>query len=249
MATSAAGRAVQQAVHRLSGVRLRHQSMQATVQEVADLTKASIPGASEVSVTLVVAKDGADTVASTGQLAVDLDERQYERGYGPCLDAARKRRVMHIEEMATETRWGDYTKEAVKHGARSSVSVPLALEEAPAITAGLNIYSTQAHAFDEESLRTAITWGHYAGSMLANVYAYDRARELIAQLATAMETRPVIDQAKGIVMRDRACTAEEAFELLVAASQRSNRKLRLVAQDIVDSVPRPSSAHKASNGE
>ena len=97
----------------------------------------------------------------------------------------------------------------------------------------------QAHAFGDEGLAAAITWGHYAESMLANMFAYDRARELVKQLATALENRPVIDQAKGIVMRDRGCTAEEAFDLLVSASQRTNRKLRLVAQDIVESVGGP----------
>nr|CAA9356112.1 MAG: hypothetical protein AVDCRST_MAG46-2926 [uncultured Nocardioidaceae bacterium] len=239
MATSDADRAAQQAFHRLSGLRLRHESMHSALNEVVNLTKTTLPGASEVSVSLV-AKDRADTVVSTGQLATDLDESQYQRGYGPCLDAARERQVMHIEDSATETRWGDYTKAAVEHGALSSVSVPLALEEAPMVTAALNIYSTQAHGFDDEGLAAAITWGHYAESMLANMYAYDRARELVKQLATALENRGVIDQSKGIIMRDRGCTAEEAFDLLVAASQRLNRKLRLVAQDVVNSTAKDS---------
>ena len=235
MAISDADRAAQHALHRLSGLRLRHESMHSALHEVVTLTKATLSGASEVSVSLV-AKDRADTVVSTGQLAIDLDESQYERGYGPCLDAARQRRVMHIEDSTTETRWGDYTKVAVEHGAMSSVSLPLALEEAPAVTAALNVYSTKAHAFDDEGLAAAITWGHYAESMLANMYAYDRARELVKQLATAMESRAVIDQAKGIIMLDRGCTAYEAMDLLVAASKRSNRMLRLVAEDIIKSV-------------
>ena len=54
------------------------------------------------------------------------------------------------------------------------------------------------------------------------------------------KTRPVIDQAKGILMRDRGCTAEEAFDLLVAASQRTNRKLRQIAEDVVASVTQAS---------
>lgn len=235
MATSDADRAAQQAFRRLTGLRLRHETMHSALNEVVNLTKSTLPGASEVSVSWV-AKDRADTVVSTGRLATDLDKSQYERGYGPCLAAARERQVMHIEDSATETRWGDYTREAIQHGALSSVSVPLALEEAPMVTAALNIYSTQAHAFDDDRLAAAITWGHYAESMLANMYAYDRARELVKQLATALETRSVIDQAKGIIMCDRACPADEAFDLLVAASERTNRKLRLVAQDFVNSI-------------
>ncbi len=54
-----------------------------------------------------------------------------------------------------------------------------------------------------------------------------------------MRSRAVIEQAKGVLMRERSCTAQEAFDLLVAASQRFNRKLRRlreVAQALVDST-------------
>lgn len=233
---------------RLSEFRLRDHSMDSALQEVVGLAQESIPGASEVSVSLVT-RGQADTAVSTGQLAVDLDEAQYERGYGPCLDAAVHNRVMLIEDAATQTRWADYTQAAVQRGALSSVSVPLTVDEKAAVSAALNIYSTSPHAFDDTAVGTAITLADYAGSMLANMHAHDASRQLVRQLSAALETRPIIDQAKGIVMRDRGCTADEAFDLLVAASQRSNRKLRLVAQDVVDSVTQSSPAHKASNGE
>jgi AmiR/NasT family two-component response regulator len=95
------------------------------------------------------------------------------------------------------------------------------------------------HAFDSEALRTAASLAGYAETVLANMHEHDSSRELVQQLAQALETRPVIDQAKGILMRDRSCTSDEAFELLVAASQRSNRKLRDIARDVVDSVGKP----------
>ena len=228
----------QQVLEQLRALRLQNHSMESALQEVADLTKKAMPGASEVSITLT-ARGRADTAVSTGQLARDLDESQYQRGYGPCLDAALHHRVMHIEDVTTETRWADYTKAAVKHRALSSVSVPITLQEEPSLCAGLNIYSTRSHAFDDADVDTAITLAGHASSMLTNMHAHDSARVLVRQLAAALETRPVIDQAKGILMRDRACTAEEAFDLLVAASQRSNRKLRDVARDVVESVTRP----------
>jgi AmiR/NasT family two-component response regulator len=51
-----------------------------------------------------------------------------------------------------------------------------------------------------------------------------------------MRTRAVIEEAKGILMSQRRCDAAEAFDMLAAASQRSNRKLRDIAQAIVDGV-------------
>jgi AmiR/NasT family two-component response regulator len=74
-----------------------------------------------------------------------------------------------------------------------------------------------------------------AGSVLDNVWAYWSAFDLSQQLSEAMQSRAVIEQAKGILMaRSPAMTADEAFELLRKASQRENIKLRTLAQRIVD---------------
>jgi hypothetical protein len=223
------------ALGRLSRLRLKDHTMGSALQEVAEVAKFAVPGASEVSVTLVK-KDVADTAACTGELALQLDEGQYERGYGPCLDAATLGEMMHIEDMGTETRWADYTQESVRRGALSSLSMPLVVDEDQEVSAALNIYSTSAHAYDEAARRTAADVASAAESLLANLYEHDSSRQLVRQLAQALESRPVIDQAKGILMRDRGCTASESFDLLVAASQRTNRKLRVIAQEVVNSV-------------
>jgi AmiR/NasT family two-component response regulator len=69
-----------------------------------------------------------------------------------------------------------------------------------------------------------------------NLHLYESTRELAENLDLAMQHRAVIEQAKGILMSQRRCTATDAFNLLAAASQRSNRKLRDIAQGIVDGV-------------
>jgi AmiR/NasT family two-component response regulator len=68
------------------------------------------------------------------------------------------------------------------------------------------------------------------------MHLYEGTRELAENLDIAMRTRAVIEQAKGILMSQRRCDATEAFNLLAAASQRSNRKLRDIAQAVVDGV-------------
>ena len=60
--------------------------------------------------------------------------------------------------------------------------------------------------------------------------------QVAEQLQTAMQSRAVIEQAKGILMGQRRCTAQEAIDLLVRISQDSNRKLRGVAQALVDAA-------------
>jgi AmiR/NasT family two-component response regulator len=86
--------------------------------------------------------------------------------------------------------------------------------------------------------------------VLANVQAYWDAQQLSENLAQAMKSRATIEQAKGILMASRGCGADEAFEILVRASQRENRKLRDIAHQIVVSTSerrRPASAGASSS--
>src|SRR5947209_8613586 len=77
-----------EALERLGALSLRELSMDSLLQTVADLARTVMPGNPETSVLLLV-RDRPSTVVHTGELALDLDETQYERGHGPCLDAAR----------------------------------------------------------------------------------------------------------------------------------------------------------------
>jgi GAF domain-containing protein len=221
-----------EALERLGRLSLRKLSMEELLQTVADLTKTVMPGHTEASVTLLV-KDSPSTMASTGQLATDLDETQYDRGHGPCLHAARTGELTEIADTRTDNRWPDYMPRAAEHGALSSLSVPLTIDEDEQVTGALNVYAREPHAFDEDS-RTAVTrFAPYAAVAAGNLHAYRSARETADHLRIALETRGVIDQAKGILMARHNLTADQAFQLLARASMKTNRKLREVADDLV----------------
>jgi len=79
----------------------------------------------------------------------------------------------------------------------------------------------------------AQTFAGYAAVALANAHLYDVTATLAQHLQAAMENRAVIEQAKGIVMAERHCTADEAFAILSKLSQDSNRKVRDVAAALV----------------
>ncbi|OIJ68388.1 ANTAR domain-containing protein [Streptomyces mangrovisoli] len=71
------------------------------------------------------------------------------------------------------------------------------------------------------------------------VFSQDEAVRLlreIEQLKRAMESRPVIDMARGMLMAGFACTPDEAWNLLVAVSQHANIKVRLVAQAVTSTA-------------
>jgi AmiR/NasT family two-component response regulator len=107
------------------------------------------------------------------------------------------------------------------------------------VSVALNVYARNAEAFDGDSLELAATFASYAAVAVANMHLFESQKQLAEHLATAMQSRAVIDQAKGILMAERRCSPQEAFDLLVGASQRSNRKLRDVAQALVDTTGTP----------
>ena len=208
-------------------------SMHELLQRVADLSKQVIPGVAEASIS-VIAGDKPTTPAFTGQLAIDLDESQYDRGYGPCVEAAIGQEIREITDARAETRWPDYTPVCVERGSLSSLSVPVPVRDN--IHAALNLYGHQAHAFDAGSHATGREFAAYVAVAVRNMHLYETTREWATNLDAAMRSRAVIEQAKGILMSQRRCDAAEAFTLLAEASQRSNRKLRDIAAALVAGV-------------
>ena len=221
----------QDAFAELAKISLAEHSLEHVMAKIADLAKSTLQVRGEVSVTLVE-RGKPSTVASTGALATDLDERQYARSYGPCLDCIDGGEPLIVEDMRHEQRWPDWAATAADLGAGSSMSIPVPLQRE--VSAALNVYSTDAGAFDESAVELASTFAAYAGVALANMHLYQAQGQLAEQLQESMRSRAGIEQAKGILMGQRRCTAQEAFDILVRLSQETNRKLRDVAEALVD---------------
>ena len=219
------------AVAELSRIKLSETDLNQVLSRVAELAQRAIPGAAEVSVTLVRG-GAAETAAYTGEVALALDEKQYDTGYGPCLDAAREKTVFLVRDMAAEQRWPRWTANAVAQGVTGSLSVGMPVEDA--VTGALNIYAVEAGALDEDDIELARTFAGYAAVALANANLYSTTAKLAAQMAEAMESRAVIEQAKGILIAQNRVTADEAFDILIRASQTSNRKIRDIAEALVN---------------
>jgi GAF domain-containing protein len=214
----------------LGRIRLADIDIDALLNKIAQLAKHTIPGASEVSVTLLHG-DNPQTAAFTGELALILDEKQYERGYGPCMDAADTNTILMVRDTGSEQRWPGWAAVAARAGVHSSLSVGLPMHEH--VTGALNIYATTPKAFDDDAIDIAQTFAGFAAVGLANAHLYETQAILTGHMQKAMENRAVIEQAKGILMCDRHCTPDQAFAILTKLSQASNRKLRDVAAALV----------------
>jgi GAF domain-containing protein len=218
----------------LGRVVLADRALDEVLTEVTRIAAHGIPGADATSITLVRG-DRAFTAAYSDDLALAADELQYDEGTGPCMDAGRGGVVLRIDDMRTETRWPTYVERVVPKGVLSSLSVPLPFQGTS--IGALNNYATTAEAFASDgSLAAALEVAEVVAVAVVNATAHAELGEQARNMRLAMESRAVIEQAKGVLMAQRHIDAEQAFEVLREASQRYNRKLRDIAQGIVASA-------------
>jgi GAF domain-containing protein len=205
----------------------------AVLADVVQMVQRRVPGTEEAAVTLVRNKKAA-TVASTGGMADLLDELQYEAGYGPCLDAGRDNELKHIQDAATEKRWPRYLPPAREQGLGSSLSIPLPVENY--LVGALNIYATRPRAFDPPTVALGEALAAHITAALSHAESCRGHRTRAENLERAMTTRSVIEQAKGMIMVQRKCSAGAAFDVLRQISMEENVRLADVATQLVESA-------------
>lgn len=221
----------QAALAELSKIMHGREPLNTTLERIAQLARATMPEVDEVSMTLL--EDGkARTAVFTGALAIQLDERQYDTGFGPCLDAAVSGETIVIDTSDPDVAYPDFARAARGCGVTHSVSVGLPVPDR--VVGAMNLYASTATPPDDRTITVAETFASYAAVAMVNAALYTDIAELAKQLQLAMESRSVIGQAKGILIAKHRYSPDRAFRDLVRASQRSNRKLRDVAEEIVD---------------
>lgn len=159
------------------------------------------------------------TVVASDALAVELDEIQYGNGDGPCLESLRTGRIVHVADTRTERRWNGYPRHADRHGARSSLSLPLSVSSAT--IGALNVYGREPGTFADAAVRETLTViAAQAASALTMLLRHVQHDLTTAQLEEALNSRTTIDQVIGILMAQQRCTAGQAFALLSSPCSR-----------------------------
>jgi GAF domain-containing protein len=234
----------------LLGLLVEAPDLDAFLDKMVRLTAEVVTPAAACGIT--VRSDGQPfTAAASNDLAAQVDEIQYGADEGPCLDALRSGTVVQVDDLSQEERWSSYRPRATAHGVVSSLSLPLTVYGES--LGALNLYSATPTAFAGPQREHAEAFAAQCAAALALSLRQVRQAQVQHQLAEAMVSRSVIDQAIGILMGQHRCTATTAFDLLRQASQHHNRKLRDIATDIITNVsgepPQPRPGFKTSPGE
>ena len=224
----------------LAAAVLGQEDLHGTLQQVTRIAVDAFPSCDGASLTAF--QDGHPGVAAAdSDWSRQLDELQYTEREGPCLDAARTGNVFRVRDLRTESRWPFYAPRAAEHGAVSMVSLPMASEGK--LVGALDIYSRQAEQFTAEDVALGELLATQAGVAMQVAASFFAHRDLAAQMQQALASRAPIERAKGVLMGARGCTEDEAFAILVQLSQSSNRKLRDVAEALVESTRKQATGH------
>lgn len=165
-----------------------------------------------------------------GQTEVDLGE-------GPCLDALDSHQLVSADDTSHDQRWPHLAKALAMAGYASVLSVPL--EAGPGADAALNFFAPNPAAFSPEATFAAASFASRAQTSL-QLAVRIRAEQLLAEdLAAAMVNRSTIDMACGAIMAQNQCSQEEAFGILVRASNNRNEKLHAVAASFLRRLSKP----------
>jgi GAF domain-containing protein len=211
----------------LTGLLVEEAPFEVLLEQLLELTSRAITSSAAVSVTVVGDLGGYVTAASTCPAAERIDALQYELQEGPCVDALETGRRHHLRDLAEPERWPAFRARARAHGFGTVLSVPL-VAGGTAVGA-LNVFAEGPDGLEEPDVFLAERIAAPAAATLANARAYRRALRLGEQLQEALESRAVIEQAKGLLMGIERIDADEAFERLRQISQRTNVKVRDVA--------------------
>ena len=200
-----------------------HGNVDATLHAIAHAAVATVPHAEDCGVTYVIARHKLEPRASTGPVPKNVDALQERLGEGPCLDTVWDQLVVHVDDVGSDERWPRFAHEAKNLGVGSMMCFQLFVEGDQ--MGALNLYSPDAHAFDEESRDIGLLFAGHAAVALAGA-------EHEEHLRAGMSTRELIGQAKGILMERHKLTAAQAFALLVRTSSVTNRKINDIADEL-----------------
>ena len=213
----------------------------ATTADDRELTDAMLEFC-EHATTILEATGAGVSIATTGgdleflaatHEGVAAVERAQEAGQvGPCVEAYRSGEVVAVGDISQLNRWGDYGVTAANQGFTAVVGIPLTVGEHR--VGSLDVYDHRLRGWGADSLAAAGVLSDMATAYVVRSSELAAARELSRQLQSALDSRVVIEQAKGMLARAHSLSVEDAFAVLRSHARTNHVSLRSVAQAVVE---------------
>jgi GAF domain-containing protein len=190
--------------------------------------------AAEAGVMLGDQRGGLKVMASSSERARLLELFELQNEQGPCLDSYRSGDPVDSEDILAEERWPLFTAEAKDAGFRSVHSFPLRFRSE--VIGALNLFRTEPGLLQREDLLAAQAMADIATISILQERALREAKVLADQLQRALNSRVVIEQAKGVLAERAKIKLDDAFNLLRTYARNHNLRLHDVATAVVSSL-------------
>ena len=188
--------------------------------------------ASAAGLMLVDSRGSLQVMAASTEAVHLLELFQLQNEEGPCLDSFQSGRPVTAYDLHEENRWPRFSVEAVAAGFRSVYAFPMRLRNQ--VIGALNLFRTGASRLNESDVLLAQAMADVATITVLQERVTRDAHALSEQLQFALNSRIVIEQAKGVVAEQAGVPVEEAFVLLRTHARRNNRRLTELADDVIN---------------
>ena len=175
--------------------------------------------------------------SASDERAQTLEDNQEVFAAGPCMEAYTSGRPAMMHDATMEQRWGEITLTMVEVHIRSGLSVPIDLGGGPIGT--LDVYAAEPRGWDQSEVTALQAYAGVVASLLSAAAKAQLKGALAEQLQTALDSRGLIERAKGALMERERLDDQEAFTHLRRAARSSGRKLSEVAAEVVAGQPLP----------
>jgi GAF domain-containing protein len=177
-------------------------------------------------------------VAASDDRFAHLEELQIRHQQGPCIAAFEEKVLIGAEDLERDGRWPDFSQAAVARDVRAVLASPLPYnQDAVGVVA---VLSERRRPWSPEGELALLAFTDLAALLIASMMQSQRQSELATQLQGALDSRKVIEQAKGVLMGRDGVSARTAYERLRAQARAERRKLAAVCAEVLEKAAGPS---------
>src|ERR1700761_8154498 len=160
-----------------------------------------------------------------------LEELQVEHREGPCITSFEDKVMVSAPDLVTDLRWPSFSKAAVDKGVRAVLASPIPYnQDAVGVVA---VLSEDEHPWSAEAELALLAFTDLAALLIASMMLGEEQTALAQQLQGALNTRAVIEQAKGVLIGRHGLSTQAAYEQIRAQARAERRKVAVVAAELV----------------
>lgn len=167
-----------------------------------------------------------------------LEELQIRHQEGPCITSFDDKVLVGAEDLTSDLRWPSFSAAAVERGVRAVLASPIPYnQDAVGVVA---VLSQERHPWSAEAELALLAFTDLAALLIASMMMGEQQTVLATQLQSALNSRAIIEQAKGVLIGQQGLSAHAAYEQIRAQARAERRKIAVVSAELVRRAVRES---------